>query len=190
MPVRDLPSRLRILLPAIAAVLIALGPLAAQDAPDLGMMNKIRFEGLHHSQVGQLAAFLSDVIGPRPTGSPELDRANKWAATKMKDWGLTNVALEPYEDFGIGWALRYVSAHLLKPHYAPLIAISVEWGSSTKGKIAGQPVYVDIQSKDDFAKYKGKLKGKIVLYQKPKPVATQFTPDARRHDSDSLSALA
>jgi hypothetical protein len=182
-------TRLFIFLPAAVAV-FALGLFAAQDKPDLDMMNRIRYEGLQHSQVGKLAAFLSDVIGPRPTGSPEIDRANKWTAAKMKEWGMTNVALEPYDDFGVGWALRYVSAHLIEPHYAPLIAISVEWGSSTKGKIVGQPLYVDIRSKDDFAKYKGKLAGRIVLYEPPKPVPTQFTPDAKRHDAASLAALA
>jgi hypothetical protein len=190
MSVRHPPVKRGILLPAIAVVFITLGLFAAQDAPDLGMMNKIRFEGLEHSQVGKLVAYLSDVIGPRPTGSPEIGRASNWAAAKMKEWGMTNVALEPYENFGVGWALRYVSAHLLKPHYAPLIAISVEWGSSTKGKIVGQPVHVDITSKEDFAKYRGTLKGRIVLLEKPKPVPTQFTPDARRHDAASLAALA
>ncbi|MBN2409159.1 MAG: peptidase, partial [Candidatus Aminicenantes bacterium] len=173
---------------ALAALAIVL--FAAPDTPDLDMMNRIRFEGLNHSQVGKLVAYLSDVIGPRPAGSPEIDRANKWAAAKMREWGMTNVALEPYEDFGIGWAVRYVSAHLLEPHYAPLIAISVEWGSSTKGKIVGPPLTVDIQSQADFAKYKGKLAGRIVLYQPPKPVPTHFSPDARRHDAASLAALA
>jgi len=175
------------------AGLVAAFAAAAEQAVekvDLGVVNKIRFEGLQHSQVSQLAAYLSDVIGPRPTGSPEIDRANRWAAEKMKGWGLTNVALEPYDDFGVGWALRYVSAHLIKPHYAPLIAISVEWGSSTRGKIAGQPVYVDIKSKADFERYKGRLRGKIVLYQPPRPVPTPFTPDARRHDEESLRRLA
>jgi carboxypeptidase Q len=192
MSVRRIPVRLPVMLFAAAvAAVFALGLFAAQaDKPDLDMMNRIRFEGLQHSQVGKIVAYMSDVIGPRPTGSPEIDRANKWAAAKMKDWGMTNVALEPYENFGVGWALRYVSAHLLEPHYAPLIAISVEWGSSTKGKIAGAPLYVDIKSKDDFAKYKGKLGGRIVLYEPPKPVPTQFTPDARRHDAASLAALS
>jgi carboxypeptidase Q len=192
MPDRRTSMKPLILLPAALAAIavIALGLLAAQDKPDLNVMNKIRFEGLQHSQVGKLAAYLSDVIGPRPTGSPEIDRANKWAVAKMKDWGLTNVALEPYDNFGVGWAPRYVSAHLLEPHYAPLIAISVEWGSSTKGRIIGPPVYVDIKTKEDFAKYKGKLAGRIVLYQPSTPVPTQFTPDARRHDAASLAALA
>ena len=181
-------AALLVLVAAIAALAFAAqGPV---DRADLDLVNKIRFEGLKHSQVGKLAAYLSDVIGPRPTGSPELDRANRWTAAKMKEWGMTNVELEPYDNFGVGWALRYVSAHLLKPHYAPLIAISIEWGSSTKGKISGRPVYVDIRSKADLAKYQGRLKGKIVLYQPPRPVPTQFTPDARRHDEESFKRLA
>ena len=185
------PMRAAILVLAAAlAVVFAAGLFAAQaDKPDLDMMNRIRFEGLSHSQVGRLVAYLSDVIGPRPTGSPEIDRANKWAAAKMKEWGMTNVALEPYENFGVGWAVRYVSAHLLEPHYAPLNAISVEWGSSTQGKIVGAPLYVDIKSKADFAKYKGKLAGRIVLIQPPAPIPIPFTPDARRHDAASLAAL-
>ena len=89
----------------VLSVLLAIGIFAAAQSPapdqaDLGIVNRIRFEGLGHSQVGKLAAFLSDVIGPRPTGSPELDRANRWAAERMKEWGMTNVALEPYDNFG------------------------------------------------------------------------------------------
>jgi len=175
---------------AAGLVLFILTISAAQERVDLDTINKIRFEGLKHSQVGKMVAYLSDVIGPRPTGSPEIDRANKWAAAKMKELGMTNVALEPYDDFGVGWALRYVSAHLIKPHYAPLIAISVEWGSSTKRKISGQSIYVNIQSTADFPKYRGQLKEKIVLYQPSRPIPTQFTPDARRHDEASLKALS
>jgi len=174
----------------ISISLLSAASTSVSDQSDLNMVNRIRFEGLEHSRVGKMAAYLSDVIGPRPTGSPELDRANRWAAARMKEWGMVNVALEPYDNFGVGWAPRYVSAHLLKPHYAPLIAISVEWGSSTKGKIKGQPVYVQLQSKSDFEAWKGKLKGKIVLYQPPRPVPTQFTPDARRQDEESLARLA
>ncbi len=135
----------KLALVSVSAFLVASALSGLQEKVDLEMMNRIRFEGLQHSQVGKLAAYLSDVIGPRPAGSPEIDRANRWAAAKMKEWGMRNVELEPYENFGIGWAVRYVSAHLLKPHYAPLIAISVEWGSSTNGKITGQPVYVEIK---------------------------------------------
>jgi carboxypeptidase Q len=161
----------------------------AQEGPDLVTVAKIRNEGFKHSQIMKIAGYLSDVIGPRPTGSPEVTKAYNWTAEKMKQWGLKNVALEPFE-FGIGWAPRYVSAHLLEPHYAPLIAISVEWGSSTNGKVAGQPVYVEIENAQDMEKYRGKLGGKIVLYVPPRKTPTNFTPSARRYDKTSLNERA
>jgi len=171
----------------LAVALMFVGMLTAQEPVDWDMVSKIRHEGIQHSQVMWLVGYLSDVIGPRPTGSPAIDRANKWAAAKMAEWGLKNAKLEPYENFGVGWAPHYVSAHLLKPHYQQLIGISVEWGSSTDGNIKGQPVYVDIKSKADFAKYKGKLKDKIVLYVPPRKTPTYFTPDAHRYDEESLA---
>lgn len=166
----------------VLAVLLA-GSM--QETPDLVTVAKIRNEGLKHSQVMKWAGYLSDVIGPRPTGSPEVTKAYNWTAKKFEEWGCENVALEPF-DFGVGWSPRYVSAHLLEPHYAPLIAISVEWGSSSNGKITGQPVFVRISGKPDFDKYRGKLQGKIVLYTDPEETPTYFTPDASRFDKEDL----
>jgi hypothetical protein len=168
---------------------IALVLSFAHDKPDLVTVAKIRHEGLKHSQVMKIVGYLSDVIGPRPTGSPEVTRAYKWTAEMMKKWGLVNVNLEPFP-FGVGWAPRYVSAHLLEPHYAPLIAISIEWGSSTKGRIQGQPIFVEIKNKQDMERYRGKLKGKIVLYVPPRETPTYFTPSARRYDKSTLDARA
>ncbi len=180
----------RLTLVAVMLTAIPVVLLAVEEAVDLAMVARIRNEGIKHSQVMSLAGYLSDVIGPRPTGSPAIDRANHWAAAKLKEWGLENVALEPYDNFGVGWAPRFVSAHLLAPHYAPLQAISIEWGSSTKGKITGEPLYVDIKSPADFAKYRGKLKGRIVLYQPPHKTPPHFSADATRHTADSLEKLA
>ena len=183
--------RVRLRLVALALLVVLPSILAAAgDQPDLAVVAKIRHEGIKRSQVMRLAGYLSDVIGPRPAGSPANDRANRWAADTLKGWGLEKVNLEAYENFGVGWAPRYVSAHLVSPHYAPLQAISVEWGSSTKGRITGEPLYVTIAAPADFARYRGKLKGRIVLYQPPRRTAPHFTADARRHDASSLEALA
>jgi hypothetical protein len=172
----------------VAAVMLLASSLTATEQVDLDMVTKIRHEGIKHSQVMDLAGYLSSVIGPRPTGSPALTKAYNWTTDKLKEWGLQNVRLEPYE-FGRGWAPQYISAHLLEPHYAPLIAISVEWGGSTDGKITGEPVYVDIQSKDDFDKYRGKLGGKIVLYMPPEDTPKYFTPDAHRFDEKDYAEM-
>src|SRR5438067_688780 len=78
-------------------------------------------EGLKHSQVMETLSYLTDVYGPRLTGSPSLRRAQAWAQQQLKDWGLANVREEPYE-FGRGWELKHFSAHMIAPSYAPLIA--------------------------------------------------------------------
>jgi hypothetical protein len=182
----------RLVVLAIVATLALSGVVlwAGAEQADWAMVSRIRTEGIKHSQVMKLAGYLSDVVGPRPTGSPAIDRANRWAADTLRGWGLENVALEPYDNFGIGWAPQYVSAHLLRPHYAPLLAISVEWGSSTQGKIVGEPLYVQIASSADFVRYRGTLKGRIVLYQPPRATTALFTAPARRHDAASLEQLS
>jgi carboxypeptidase Q len=179
-------KRLKILFTAV--VMLFASSLTAAEQVDLDMVTKIRHEGIKHSQVMDLVGYISTVIGPRPTGSPAIKKSYDWATEKLRKWGLENVRLEPYE-FGVGWAPQYISAHLLEPHYAPLIAISVEWGGSTEGKITGQPVYVDIQSKQDFDKYRGKLNGKIVLYMPPEDTPNYFTPDARRFEETDFAEM-
>lgn len=177
-------------LAVVAAVLVPAGLWSAADEPDLAVVAKIRQIGIKQSRVMELATYLSDVIGARPTGSPAIQRAYAWSMAHLKEWGLANVAAEPYEDFGVGWSVKRVSAHLLEPHHAPLIAISVEWGSSTTGVIRGAPLHVALASRADFEKYRGRLKGRIVFYHPPRPTPAGFTADARRHDAESLAELA
>ncbi|MCK7503999.1 MAG: hypothetical protein MZV70_07795 [Desulfobacterales bacterium] len=171
----------------IALILFAALPaflLAAGDEADLAIVAKIRHEGIKRSQVMRLAGYLSDVIGPRPAGSPANDRANRWAADTMKGWGLENVALEPYEQLRrrLGAALRFGA-----PALAPLRAAPGDFGRM--GLVhEGQDhrraaLRLASPTPADFARYRGKLKGRIVLYQPPRGTAPHFTADARRHDA-------
>jgi len=87
-----------------AAVLFALfAPLAAQPRMDAGINAKIRQEENTHSQIMKTLHVLTDVYGPRVTGSPNLKAAGEWAIKQMQSWGFTNGHLEPW-DFGHpGW---------------------------------------------------------------------------------------
>jgi len=58
--------------------------------------------------------YLSDMIGPRLTGSAGLKKANDWAAEKMKAYGLENVHLEPYE-IPVGWERGTATGRLIEP---------------------------------------------------------------------------
>jgi hypothetical protein len=61
---------------------------------------KIRDEGLHRSQAMQTLSYLSDVIGPRLTASPNTKRANEWTRDTLAKWGLQNAHLEAWGPFG------------------------------------------------------------------------------------------
>ena len=81
-------------LSAIIAVLIAL-PLSAQwsatEKLDLDAIYRIKDEGLQRSKVMEIESYLTDVYGPRLTGSPNIKEAGDWAMKTMKEWGLANV---------------------------------------------------------------------------------------------------
>src|SRR5689334_3709093 len=88
---------------------------------------RIRDEGLNRSQVMQTLSYLTDVIGPRLTGSPNLKRANEWTREKLTSWGLTNAHLESWGPFGRGWSVKRFSAQVIEPQTIPLIAYPNAW---------------------------------------------------------------
>src|SRR5262245_17913265 len=131
---------------------------------DLAMIGKIRDEGLLRSQVMDHVSWLSDVYGPRLTGSPAIQQASDWAVKKFGEWGLVNAHQERWA-FGKGWSLVRFSAHLVEPQVQPLVGFPQEWSSSTKGTVTADVVRAPIASDADFEKYRGKLAGRIVLTQ-------------------------
>src|SRR4051812_38164084 len=75
-------------------------------------IERIKDEGMNRSQIMQILGYLSDVIGPRLTGSPSMKRANEWTRDKMAEWGLQNAHLEAWGPFGRGWTLRNFNAEV------------------------------------------------------------------------------
>src|SRR5229473_1649770 len=98
--------------------------VVAQDDPASsgtnGAMAQIIEEGMNHSQVMTNLSYLTDVIGPRLTGSPNLKRANEWTRDRLACWGLENAHLEPWGPFGRGWSLKRFSAQVIDPQCIPL----------------------------------------------------------------------
>ncbi|MCY4601003.1 MAG: hypothetical protein OXF27_13915, partial [Acidobacteria bacterium] len=133
---------------------------------DLATVAAIKDEGLHRSQVMELAGWLSDVYGPRLTGSPTMEAAGRWALEQLRDWGVENVREERFP-FGAGWSLERFHAQMVEPGVMPIIGYPKAWTSSTDGTVTAEVVRVDIRSEADFDTYRGKLRGAIVL---PQPV--------------------
>src|SRR3954462_13124830 len=160
--------RRAVLVMALAAS--ALTFVAAEgEKLDYPMLGRIRDEGLNRSQVMDHVSWLSDVYGPRLTGSPGIQQASEWTMKKFREWGLTNVHQERWA-FGKGWSLVRFTAHLVEPQIQPLIGFPQEWSSGTKGPVTADVVRVQIANEADFDKYREKLSGKIVLAQPARKV--------------------
>jgi carboxypeptidase Q len=150
---------------AVPLVLSAQAP----DRLDYQMLGRIREEGMQRSQVMDIISWLSDVKGPRLTASPGFNQAGDWTIETLKKWGLSNVRYERWP-FGRGWSLERFSAHMIEPQIQPLIGYPKAWSPGTGGVVTGEVVQVLINTPADFDKYRGKLKGKIVLPQTERAV--------------------
>jgi hypothetical protein len=151
-------------------VLMAVVGVEAEEPVDLEMVNKIRYEGFHRSQVMETLEHLSDVIGTRVTGSPGMKAANEWTRDRMAGWGFENAAVEPWGEFGRGWSYSRVAVDMLEPRQTSLYAIPMAWTPGTDGPVEGEAMMVKISEEDDFEEYVGKLDGKILLMDKARPL--------------------
>ena len=175
----------------VALSLIAGSMLSAQgsESVDIAAIQKIRDEAFNHSQVMTLMSYLTDVHGPRLTGSPVTRGAAEYAMTQMKGWGLSNVGLETFP-FGRGWTNDKFYAQVTEPVSFSVIGYPQAWTPGTRGLVKSEVVYVHIDSEPDFAKYRGKLAGKIVLMAPMREVTPRFEPLASRRSDDALARMA
>jgi hypothetical protein len=181
-------SKRSTLIGAVVIVLLA-PPAVAQETVYWDVVSRIRGEGLTKSQVVEYAGYLSDVIGPRLTGSPNMRRAQEWATGRMGEMGLANVAREPWGEHTVGWDLERVSVHMLEPDYQMVIAYPLAFTPGTSGPVVAPAVMAVINTAADLDRYRGRLRNAIVLATPPMPVDPRFVQDAFRHGDESLHAF-
>jgi carboxypeptidase Q len=153
-------------------------------------IERIKDEGMNRSQVMQTLSYLTDVIGPRLTNSPGMKRANEWTRDQMAKWGLQNAHLEAWGPFGRGWTLKRFSAQVVEPQAIPLIAYPKAWSPGTNGSLTAEVVYFDAKDEADMQRFKGKLKGAIVLTAPVREVKAHFIAPGTRRDEKDLLRLA
>ena len=169
------------LLAGSLAVLSAQAPSATDDT-----LAKIRAEERAHSQVGAMYDHLTNVIGPRLTGSPAMKAAVDWARDQLASWGLENPRLEAWP-FGRGWQLDGFTLEMTGPRYLPLAGFPEAWSASTAGVVTGTPVFIGGKSIDEVRAMAGRLKGAIVLAQ---PIQTRFVHEDRPQPPETPAARA
>jgi carboxypeptidase Q len=162
----------------------------ATDFADLDAIYRIKEEGLSNSKVMNTLSYLTDVHGPRLTNSPGMRAAAEWARTQLTEWGLSNVHFETWGPFGRGWANDRFHAQMIEPQGFPLLAFSKAWTPGTNGPLTAEAVMVSIEKEEDFAKYEGKLSGKIVMASPLREFKSYFDSPVRRFSDKELDDMA
>jgi hypothetical protein len=165
------------------------GAQPATESLDLTMYARIRDEGFKHSHVMEFADALTNGIGPRLTGSPNMKKANEWTRDTLTKVGLENAHLEDWGEFGMGWQQVNTWGRMITPDPEPVWLQAAPWSPATNGPVTGEAVFISISDVKDMDKFKGKLKGKIVLFG-----AIRTTPDLdgplfHRYTDEELKAL-
>ena len=178
------------ILSILLATTLTIPPALAADSPDLQMVTRIRAEGFRNSKVMEIASGLTDQIGGRLTGSPNMKKANEWTRDKLAEFGLANAHLESWGPFGRGWSSDSTSVRMIAPDAQQLYGIALAWSPSTNGPVRAKVRKVKLETKDDLEKNKGKLAGAIVMTAEPKELKPQEKALSERYDDAGLAKLA
>jgi hypothetical protein len=147
---------------AVAAAHIVI----AQEPIDQKMIAAIKAEAQRSLEAPAIFQTLTDVFGPRLTGSPAHVQAARWAVDRFTQWGLRDARLEPFE-FGAGWSLEKLTVEMLAPRFTPLIGYAEAWSPATSGVLTATPIYVGDSTADEIDKLGPRLRGAIVLTSRP-----------------------
>jgi carboxypeptidase Q len=139
---------------------------AAQERIDQATIAAIKAEGLRRSEAPKVFYTLTDVLGPRLTGSPAHAEAARWARDRFREWGLANPRLEAFT-FGRGWSLDKLTVEMTAPHYMPMIGYAEAWSPPTSGILTGTPVYIGDSTVEEIDRLGARLRGAIVLTHRP-----------------------
>ena len=184
------------------AAVAGLPRASQQETVDLASIEKIKAQGLdvNNSKVMEIASFLTDVHGPRLSGSTNIKKAGDWTVGKMKEWGLVNAALEPWpadpsgqnNGFPCGWSNDKFYLSAVMPQAFPIHGTPPAWTPGTNGLVRGEVVYVPAAMTEEELKStyaNGRLKGKWVISAVAPEVDAFSTPRSVRYTPEQLDRM-
>ncbi|HKQ98392.1 MAG TPA: M20/M25/M40 family metallo-hydrolase [Candidatus Polarisedimenticolia bacterium] len=203
---RVLPSAAAL---ALFGVIVLVAPAAAgtTEPVDLDVVHRIKAEAFAKSQVPDTIAALADVVGPRLTGSTALEQAGDWAIKRLAEWGVPGAHRERWGTFGRPWAVTRFNVEQTAPYYARLDAVPRAFCAGTEGRVEGDlvaaPLFTGREEENvrwDLAKYgaqvdgyiakwKGKLRGRMVLIDPSRNPGAAASKDPARYAATDLDDL-
>ena len=182
--------------PVALFLILSIFPLsliAHSQSTDEALRARIRKEGMEHSQIMKTMHMLTDVYGPRLTGSPNHKRAAEWTIKQMHEWGLENERLEPWDFKHPGWLNERLTAHIISPVKDALVCEVLAWTPSTLGVVRAKTYQLVLPERPTqeklnafFATQKQKVRGRIVLAGKHQIVPVNLNPPPKRTDDKTI----
>jgi len=167
----------------------------AQERPDGDVYWKIRREATDNSQIMRTLQVLTDVYGPRLTGSPNLRGAQDWVVKESTAWGLKNAHLEPWSFGHPGWLNERLSVHVVSPVKDALVVEALAWTPGTNGPVTAQTTPLELPLQPTQAELtafldarRAAVKGKIVMVGTPAVVSVTIDPPAKRREDNDVRA--
>ena len=158
---------------------------------DHEMVAKIREEGFQRSEIANTLSYMTDVLGARLTNSDDMRIAQDWAIKEMKRIGLKNTKIDPFMDYGVSWDNEFFSLHLLEPDKQVMVGYPIAHTPGIDGRKQLSVELVEIKTKGDLNKYKGKLKGKAVLATPPPKIdLDKYRTGTPRYTENELLELS
>jgi carboxypeptidase Q len=173
-------------------VLLSCLPILGQSS-DKDLLARIRKEENDNSQIMKTMHVLTDLYGPRLTGSPNHKHAAQWAIKQMQGWGLENAHLESWNFGHPGWLNERLTAHIVAPVRDALVCEVLAWTPSTRGTVRAAAYQLLLPTRPSqeqltafFAKEKAKVRGRIVLAGKHTIVPINLNPSPKRNDDKTV----
>ncbi len=173
----------------ILAASFAVAQPANEEKVDTTMISLIKKEAMENSRAMEMLSWLTDVNGPRLTGSPGHLKAAEWVRSKLDSFGLEGARLDAWGPFGKGWTLKHYSANITGPAPFPLLSYPRAW-SQGADELEGEVIYFSPATDSALQTFKGKLKGKFLMVSDPRVLEPQFKPRATRTTEQELLDLA
>ena len=171
-------------------LLICANAYSQLEQPDTAMISQIRREAIQHSNVMEIAEYLTEVSGPRLTNSPGFFRAANWSLKTFRNWGIGAARLEPWGIFGQGWSTDNSSISIQAPYFQPIIGYPLAWTRGTNGPITAELMLVNSLKPDSLKKYGAAVKGKIILlFQADTVLPSPFIANATRFADTVLANM-
>jgi hypothetical protein len=134
-----------------------------------------------HSELIKNLEYLTTQIGPRLTGSKQMQQASDWSLKRFQDYGI-EAHLESTE-IAHSWTRGTETAEITSPIERHIAIHAEGWSRATRGDVSGNVVGIDVRQPADFERHKGNLKGTIVLAGRPADLSTAEANPQNAYDA-------